>query len=91
MILIVSFGCLSRARLLFPQVQKLIFLRKENERPQISGFMTHSGILKNFLAPVPLDTTTDFIACKLAAALQAAYKDELNQNFQCICSSSIVL
>ena len=44
--------------------------------------MTHSGILKNFLAPVALDTTTDFIACKLAAALQAAYKDELNQNFQ---------
>jgi hypothetical protein len=59
----------------------LVFQRKENERPQISGFVTQSGISKALLCPVPLDTTTDFIACKLAAALQAAYKDELCQNY----------
>ena len=70
-----------RARLLFPQIQKLVFARKENERSQITGFVTQSGIVKNLLAPLSLDTTTDFIACKLSAALQAAYKDELCQNF----------
>ncbi len=43
--------------------------------------MTQSGIVKNFLTPVNLDTTSDFIACKLSAALQAAYKEELCQNY----------
>jgi hypothetical protein len=43
--------------------------------------VTHSGIVKNFVSPVALDTTTDYIASKLSAALQAAYKDELCQNY----------
>lgn len=63
------------------QVQKLVFNKKETEKPQILGFITQSGIQKLLLSPIPLDNTTDFIACKLLSALQAAYKEEIYQNF----------
>lgn len=63
------------------QVQKLVFSKKETDKPQILGFITQSGIQKPLLAPLLLDNTTDFIACKLQAALQASFKEEIYQNF----------
>ena len=63
---------------IFPQVSKLT-IQKENEKLVIKGFVTPANVHKNFLNTIPLDATTDYIACKTLYSLRESFKDEIYQ------------
>lgn len=63
---------------IFPQVSKLI-IQKENEKSVIKGFITPANIHKMFLNSIPLDVTTDYMACKTLNSLRESFKDEIYQ------------
>ena len=56
---------------IFPQVSKLIIQKENNEQKTqvIKGFTTNANIQKYFLTPIPMDVTTDFLACKILTLL----------------------
>ena len=45
----------------------------------IKGFINPTNITKTLLNPVPMDMTTDYIACSLQASLRESFKDEIYQ------------
>ena len=63
---------------IFPQVSKLT-IQKENDKFVIKGFVTPANVHKNFLNTIPLDATTDYIACKTLYSLRESFKDEIYQ------------
>ena len=63
---------------IFPQIAKLN-IQKENDKSVIKGFVTHANIQKSFLTPIPLDVTTDYMACKTLQSLRDSFKDEIYQ------------
>ena len=66
---------------IFPQVSKLIIQKENNEQKTqvIKGFITNANIQKYFLTPIPMDVTTDFLACKILQSLRESFKDEIYQ------------
>ena len=66
---------------IFPQVSKLIIQKESNEQKTqvIKGFITKANIHKYFLNPIPMDVTTDFMACKTLQSLRESFKDEIFQ------------
>ena len=63
---------------IFPQVSKLS-IHKENEKSVIKGFITNGRIYKSFLNSIPLDVTTDYMACKTLQSLRESFRDEIYQ------------
>ena len=63
---------------IFPQVSKLN-IKKENEKSAIKGFVTNANIQKSFLTSIPLDVTTDYMACKTLQSLRESFRDEIYQ------------
>ena len=45
----------------------------------ICGLYFNSNIQKYFLSPIPMDVTTDFLACKILQSLRESFKDEIYQ------------
>ena len=72
---------------IFPQIQKLVIQKetpppeKSNQQQQqvIKGFITNGNIQKYFLNPIPMDVTTDYMACKVLHSLRESFKDEIYQ------------
>ena len=63
---------------IFPQVSKLI-IQKENDKSVIKGFITNANIQKSFLNSIPMDVTTDYMACKTLQSLRESFRDEIYQ------------
>ena len=66
---------------IFPQILKLIIQKETPEKSNqvIKGFITNANIHKYFLSPIPMDVTTDYMACKVLHSLRESFKDEIYQ------------
>ena len=53
--------------------------RQDQKSDMIKGFVNSTNLTKNLVKPVPMDVTTDYVACSLQSALRESFKDEIFQ------------
>ena len=59
--------------------QTWIVYRQDQKSGMIKGFVNSTNLTKNLVKPVPMDVTTDYVACSLQSALRESFKDEIFQ------------